>query len=53
MDVARLALTVLAGHNSSGPIYFNLKIVIHRNQMFEMKRDTKILEILIGENDDI
>ena len=34
-----------------GPIYFYLKIVIYRNQMFEMKRDTKILEILIASYD--
>ena len=30
---------------------FYLKIVIYRNQMFEMKRDTKILEILIASYD--
>ena len=36
---------------TEGPIYFYLKIVIYRNQMFEMKRDTKKLEILIASYD--
>ena len=36
---------------SPGPIYFYLKIVIHRNQIFEVKRNTKILEILVASYD--
>ena len=34
-----------------GLIYSNLKIDIHRNQIFEMKRDTEILKILVASYD--